>query len=292
MGKKNKYRSKYSDRNRCKGIQWYWWLLGFGAYLVFMILEFRPELQPMRDTILWKVTGKAIYSGLILYFAWIAKKHPPRSGQIIMTLMAATFWLGLIVPSNRLVLLYITVLVFAGIGYLFFLVIQKKKNNEPLMYATMFFAIMLLDFMRDYTYVDGDDTRHWQISLVLALIVGVAACYLIFYGFIRLKDDRMSEKVCWCIISVVVAFILFWTTVNNLNYMLDFSLPDQYQMTITDKEINSSKSGTYYELTLVYKKEKFDLNVPQSTYFQYEIGDRFPVELYRGFFGDPYYIAE
>lgn len=292
MGKKCRSKGKYQGRNSRKGIQWYWYVLGFGAYLVFMILEFRPELQPMRDTVAYQIIGKMVPSGIILYFAWAAKNQPPRPGQIIMTLMAAAFWQGLLIPSQRLILLHITVLVFAGTGYLLYLMIQKKKNNEPLMFATMLFGIMLLQFMRDYTYVDGEDTRHWLISLILALVAGGAACYLIFNGYIKLKDDRMSEKVCWCIMAVLAAFILFWSTANNLNYMLDFSVSEQYQMTVTDKEIISTRNDTHYEFTLEYQEKEIGLNVPQSTYFQYEIGDSFPVELYRGFFGDPYYIAE
>ncbi len=292
MGKNYRKRGRNHGRKRSYGIQWYWLLIGFVIWFGFMWLSFRPELQPLRDTLIWQIIGKMIPSGVILYFAWVAKNHPARPGQIIMTLMAVVFWQGLIIPSQRFILLHITVLVFAGTGYLLYLVIQKKKNNEPLMFATMFFAIMLLDFMRDYTYVDGNDMRHWQIGLVMALIVGGVACYLMFNGFIRLKDDRMSEKVCWCIISTFAAFILFWSTANNLNYVLDYSLPDQYQMTIVDKEIVSTRSDTHYELTLVYKEKEIDLNVTQSTYFQYEIGDRFPVELYQGFFGDSYYISE
>ena len=80
MGKKYRSKGKYQGKNSRKGIQWYWYMLGFGAYLVFMILEFRPELQPMRDTVMWKVIGKMIHSGIILYFAWAARNHPPRPG--------------------------------------------------------------------------------------------------------------------------------------------------------------------------------------------------------------------
>lgn len=292
MGKKHRRKGNYQSRNSRKGIQWYWWLLGLCAYLVFMILEFRPELQPMRDTAAYKIIGKMVPSGIIIYFAWAAKNHPPRPGQIIMTLMAAVFWQGLIIPSMRIVLLHITVLVFSGTGYLLYLMIYKKKNNEPLMYATLFFGIMLLDFMRDYTYVDGDDTRHWLVSLVLALVAGGVACYLIFNGYIKLKDDRMSERVCWCILAVFAAYIMFWSTANNLNYMLDFSVSEQYLMTVIEKEIVSNKNDIHYEFTLEYKEKEINLNVAQSTYFQYEVGERFPVELYRGFFGDPYYIEE
>jgi hypothetical protein len=63
-------------------------------------------------------------------------------------------------------------------------------------------------------------------------------------------------------------------------------------MTIADKDIDSSRSGTYYEFILVYEGKEIELDVSQSEYFQYEIGDSFSVDLYQGFFGDAYYIAE
>lgn len=292
MGRNYRRKGRYRGKNRSKGIQWYWLMLGFGAYLVFMILEYRPELQPMRDTLLWQLIGKAIPSGILLYFAWGARNQPPRPGQIIMTLMAAVFWQGVIIPSNRLILLHITVLVFVGTGYLLYLMIKKKKNNEPLMFATMFFAVMMLEFSKDYVYVDGNDMRHWQLSLVLALVAGGAACYLILNGFIRLKDDRMSEKVCWCILAFFAAFMLLWSTANNLNYMLDFTLPEQYQMPIVEKYTDTTNKDVDYEITVEYMQRKLKFAVSQSVYFRYEVGDTLPVELYRGFFGDPYYIAE
>lgn len=292
MGRNYKKKGRCKGRNRSKGIQWYWWLVGFAVWFVMMWLSFRPNLQPLRDTVIYKVIGKMIPSGILIYFSWFSKGKPSGLGQVIMTLMAVIFWQGLIIPSQRLILLHITILVFAATGYLLYLMIHKKKNNEPLMFATMYFAIMLLDGMRDYTYADGNDMRHWVIALVLGVAAGAVAYYLVFYGHIRLKDDRISEKVCWCILAVFATFILVWSTANNLNYILDFTLPEEYEMSIKDKNIDSSRSGTYYELKVEYKGNEIELDVTQSTYFRYEIGDIFPVDLYRGFLGDPYYIAK
>ena len=245
----------------------------------------------MRDSILWKVAGKLILSGVVLYFAWVSPGHPPKQGQLIMTLMAFVFWQTMILPSQRLLLLHITVLVFWAVGYLLYLMIRKKKNNDLLMFATGFFAIMLLDFMGDYVYVDGRE-HHWQISLILALLAGAAACYLMFNGFIRLKDDRMSEKVCWCIMVAFASFILIWATANNLNYMLDVSEPEHFEAYILDKEIDSSGKTTEYEMTVVVRDQQIQMDVTQSVYFHYEIGETLPVELYEGFFNHPYYINE
>lgn len=291
MGKKRRKKGRYQGGKGSSGIKWYWWIAGFAVWFGYMWLAFRPELQPLRDTVLWKVTGKLLLSGVVLYFAWFSPGHPPRQGQIVMTLMAAVFWQTMILPSQRLLLLHITVLVFWAVGYLLYLMIWRKKSNDPLMFAAGFFAIMLLDFMGDYVYVDGRD-HHWQLSLVLALLAGGAACYLMFNGYIRLKDDRMSEKVCWCIMAVFAAFILTWATANNLNYMLDVSEPEHFDAYILDKEIDSSGKTTEYEMTVVIGDQQIQMDISQSDYFRYEIGETLPVELYEGFFNDPYYINE
>lgn len=291
MGKKARKKGRYQGKNRSGGIKWYWWLAGFTVWFGYMWLAFRPELQPLRDTALWKVAGKLLLSGVVLYFAWVFPGHPPKQGQIIMILMAAVFWQRLILPSQRLLLLHITVLVFWAVGYLLYLMIWKKKNSDILMFATGFFALMLLDFMGDYVYVDGRD-HHWQLSLILALLAGGAACYLIFNGFIRLKDDRMSEKVCWCIMAAFASFILIWATANNLNYMLDLSEPERFEANILDKEIDSSGKNTEYEMTVLIGDQQIQMDVSQSVYFHYEIGEMLPVDLYQGFFNDPYYINE
>jgi len=293
MGKKVRGKGRYQGKKRSKGVKWYWAVAGFFAWFGYMILSFRPEFQPLRETILWKIAGKLVFSGVLLYFAWVSPGHPPRGGQIIMTLMATVFWQTMVIPSNRFVLLCMTVYVFAGIGYLLRLMITKKKSNDPLLFATLFLGIMVLSAMKDYTYVrDNDAFRHWQISLVLALAAGAAAWYLMFHGYIRLKDDRMSEKVCWCILAVFGAFAMIWSTANNLNYMLDLSEPERFDMVIVDKEIDTSGKNTDYEMTLRFRDEVIELNVSQSVYFRYEIGQNLPVDLYQGFFNDPYYIKE
>lgn len=293
MAKKRPNRGRYQGKNRSKGIAWYWWMAAFFAWIGYLMLSFRPEFQPLRETFGWKLAGKLALSGVILYFAWVSPGHPPRGGQIIMTLMATVFWQTMVIPSNRFVLLCMTVYVFSGIGYLLWLMITKKKSSDPLLLATVFWGIMVLSAMKDYTYVrDNGAFRYWQISLMLALAAGAAAWYLIFHGFIRLKDDRMSEKVCWCILAAFGAFALIWSTANNLNYMLDPSEPERFEMVIVDMEIDTSGKNMDYEMTLRFGDEEIELNVSQSVYFRYEIGQTLPVELYQGFFNDPYYINE
>ena len=287
MARKKRYRNK--ARSNPKWMNLGWWILGFVTFIVFVLV-----IQPLRDTLIYKLLWNTVISGVILYFAWVSELRPERPGQIIMTLMAVTFWQTMIIPSQRFWLLCVTLLILVGTVYLIYCMTQDKKNLEinPLLFATLFFSIVPLDAGQKYTYQDGLGSRHWEISLVLALVLGALFWYLISHGILRLEDDRTSEKVFWCIGMVCAVFVLSWTTANNLNYMLDYSLPEQYSMTIVEKDIDSSRSGTDYEFLLTYRGEKIELDVSRSIYYQYEVGDSFPVELYQGFFGDAYYIAE
>lgn len=289
MAKKNQQR-----RNRRSGIvfSWYWLLLAFGAMLVFLFLGYRPELQPMRDTLAYQAVMKMIPTGVLLYFAWVAKSRPPRLGQIIMTLMACILWQGLLIPSERLVLLNATVLTFVGIGYLLYLNVMLDKNNKPLCWATVFQSLVLLLQMRYYTYLDGK-MHYWIFGLVLALLAGIVACYLIHRGLRwMLDEDTILERICVCFIVSFAVFVLSWSTANNMNCFLDFSEPEEYCMSIVHKQTRSSRAGTYYEVVLEHNEKEITMEVSQSTYYQYEIGDNFPVELYQGFFKDPYFIAK
>lgn len=264
-------------------------LAGVIGAMLFLV---HPSLQPMRDTLAYKIIGKIIITGLLLYFAWVAKSRPPRLGQIIMTLMASILWQGFLIPSERLVILNATVLTFVGFGYLLYLNVMLDKNNKPLCWATVFLFFVLLLQMRYYTYLDGK-THYWVFSLVMALLAGIVACYFIHRGLRWLLDeDTVLERICVCFVVSFAVFMISWSTANNINYFLDFSEPEEYCMTIADKDIDSSRSGTYYEFTLVYEGKEIELDVSQSEYYQYEIGDSFSVDLYQGFFGDAYYIAE
>jgi hypothetical protein len=74
--------------------------------------------------------------------------------------------------------------------------------------------------------------------------------------------------------------------------MLDVSEPEHFEAYILDKEIDSSGKSTEYEMTVEIGGQQIQLDVSQSVYFRYEIGQNLPVDLYQGFFNDPYYINE
>ena len=263
-----------------------------GGVVAVSFFLVHPSLQSVRDTLAFSIILKMIPTGLLLYFAWIAKCRPPKAGQIIMTLMASVPWQGFLFSSTRLVVLNATVLTFVGIGYLLFINVMQDKNNKPLCYATAMLSLVLLLQMQYYSYLDGK-THFWIVSLVLASLAGIAVYCLIHRGLNWLLDeDTILERISVCFIVTAIVFVLSWSTANNMNYFLDFSEPEEYCMTIVDKQMRSSRSGTYYELVLVYNENEVTLGVSQSTYFQNEIGDVFSVALYQGFWGEPYYIAD
>lgn len=261
------------------------------SVLAVLLIMIHPGLQPMRNTLAFRIIVKLIPTVLLLYFAWKANSRPNRFGQILMTLMASVPWQGFLF-SRRLVLLIVTVLTFAGIIYLVYLTVMREKSNKPLCFATATLFLVLLWGQQYYTYLDGK-THYWLFCLVLALLAGAATSYFIHRGLHWLLDeDTVLEKISACFIVAFIVFALSWSAANNMNYCLDFSEPEEYSMTIVDKQVRSNRGGTYYKFVLIHDGSETELNVSQSTYYSYEIGDPFPVELHQGFFGDAYYIAE
>ena len=53
-----------------------------------------------------------------------------------------------------------------------------------------------------------------------------------------------------------------------------------------------SKGGTDYILVVSHNGQKMEMEVSQSEYYHYEVGDKLPVTFYEGFFKKAYYIAE
>jgi len=87
-------------------------------------------------------------------------------------------------------------------------------------------------------------------------------------------------------------YTLMWCVACNMNYAFDRNLPIEYDTVIQEKDIKStSRAGTRYTFFLNLDNTLIKLNVSQSEYHAYEVGDSFPLKLYQGAFDDPFYIS-
>ena len=268
-------------------------LLLIAASFLFMFVELRPELQPLRDSLVYDLAFRLVISGTILYFTFWGKKKPSWPAMIALVAAAWMPWQKLLLPSSKLMVAYVTLLGFSGVAILVYEQIRFKKHTEPLLYVTAFIILLSISFVQEYTFVENPNGfRYWQLSLISALLCGAAAFWLVFRGILVLKDNRLSERIAFGFCGLMVGFFLMYPLPQNLNYILDTSDPVCYQMPVVDKDISTGGKSTTYYLRMEFKGQEISMTVSQSDYYRYALGDFVPVTLYQGAFDDPYYIME
>ncbi len=259
-----------------------------------MLLFNLPALQSVRDSLAFVIIIRMVISLIPLYFTWIHKSKPePVIAKLLSTLVAISIWFPLFLQSSQAITIIDMVLFFLLLGYIIYLVLAKKSTFKVVNFEAMYFGLSMLLMMGDYTYVDNSGGIHfWQASLIVAIIAGVISVVLLKKGVISLKYDRKFDKVSVVILTFFAAFAISWATASNLNYALDTQEPIEYIAVIEDKDMDlNTKSADEYELKLTFDDKTIKLNVSQSEYYAYEIGDKFPIKLYKGAFNDPYYIS-
>jgi len=295
MAKKQKKSSK--KRKSSQGYTHLWWyLLAIPLWLGFLILEGRPQLQYIRDSVAYIVATKAVISVILIFLTFCRKKKKqPKGAQVLMTAYAGMPWLSLLIASDRLWLALLLLLMLVSIGYQVYLNLKHHKNSMLLMGVTMLLSVLpLMEMVGNYVFAEATVAfPFWPVSVSVMVLTTAAVTWLVAKGYWHLKDDRTSEKVCVCIIAAFFAFIMSEFCLWHANYIFDTSEPATYELTIGEKKLEThSKSGTDYILMVSRNGQTLEMEVSQSEYYRYEVGDQLPIALYEGFFHQPYYIAE
>lgn len=252
-----------------------------------------PGFRDFWNSLAFDILFRLGISGVILYFTWLWKTKPSSPAKWTLTAAAVIVWFPLVLPSYRAFLWAATILEFVGTGVLLWEQIRLRKHTQPLLYVTAFLLLILIANAGSYTFVENPNGLHFgEVSLVFTLLSGALAAYLIFTGTLKLKDDRMSERIAFAVMGFLVGFFLIWPTMLNLNYLLDSRPPQVYEMPVQEKYVNTSGKNTTYHIYVSFQGEILDLEVSQSQYEGFAVGDRVPVALYEGAFGDPFYIVE
>lgn len=290
MAKKRGKKKQQPDK------QLLWWSLAIPLWLGFMILEGRPQLQHIRDSVAYTVITKAVISGIVLYLTYFRKKkQQPQGARILLTAYALIPWLSVLIVAARVRLAIFLALMFASIGYQVYLNLKHHKNTMLLLGVTVMLSVLpVMELAEAYVFSESAwEMPFWPVSVAVMAVITVAAAYLVAKGYWYLKDDRTSEKVCLCIAAAFFAFLLTEFSLWHVNYIFDTSEPVTYELTIGEKDLQThSKGGTDYILVVSLNGQKLQMEVSQSEYYHYELGDKLPVTCYEGFLGQPYYITE
>lgn len=238
---------------------------------------------------------KALFSGICLLSAWMPRNKKHIAEKILLTLGACTVWVATAGVPVRFVLLIELLVVYAAIVCLLILKFQNRKRSETFFLMTLCFAFSVLLWSTRYTFADEvSDMRYWPVFLALGIVAAAISAWLLYHRKVKLKYDNKANKVLTCIVAGFVTFTLVWQTRTNLNYILDTSEPVKYQLEVVEKY---TRRGGYRSRTKLYLiadnngcELKFEATVAQ--YHHYEVGDKIPVILRQGAFGDAYYMIE
>ena len=152
--------------------------------------------------------------------------------------------------------------------------------------------LLFFNDMRMYNYVEGEkgSAKFWLPALIIGVLLGALARYLLFTGAARLKDNRKSEKIASIFIVCFIFFALTWSSANHLNFALDTSEPYKMEQEIIGKDKDTSGDSTDYYLIVEINGEKTEIAVYGQDYRRYEIGDTFSIYYCEGAFGEPFYV--
>lgn len=260
-----------------------------GAILL-MFYEYYPPLKKVRDSFISIFIFKLAITAAVIFFTFRNKKELSKTGKILSLFFSAVPWITVITLSNRIYLIYITVLFFAIFGYVVMKYLKELKVCKMLNFEATLLAIFMLTDSRAYSFIDKPRGLHfWVIPLIIGIIAGIISFFLVKAD---LLDYTKSNLVLMPIVVCFMFFAITWTTAMNMNYALDFSEPAEHTAVIVDKDSDTSGKSINFSFILELDGKTIELDVSHSDYENYEIGNEVIIKLYRGAFNDAFYIKD
>lgn len=264
-----------------------------GAMLVFTYLTSSPKLQEYRNTMLFTIGIKVLASLVILFFAFLHRsaKNLNLIGRICM-ILGILLLLSVYLPAKAAMLSDTLIFVIQIVLLLAAWKAGSSVAGPGVMTAISFLKLMTTDG-QEWAFVNNSGGFHfWPAALVGSIGIATALYIMLQKGIIKLKDDRISERIAALFLTVLFGFLAIWTCASNLNYALDTSVPQRIQTVVEDKKISSSSKNTTYYLVTSAPEGELRVDVSEGLYYVAEIGDRGELLKYQGAFGDPYYVLK
>ena len=262
------------------------------ALFVFLYLANSPTLQPMRDSIFFSLLLDFVFSAVIIYFNWFRSAKIPIGGKRFSAVMILLFWLPYFIYSTQFLMIINTVFLLSFIVYILHIYLQRQKYYSVLNYEALYLGFCLFLNLENYSYVHHPTSLHfWEFALIIAIVSSIVTVILLS-NRIESRKVPYPNRLFLPFLVFCTAFALMWCVACNMNYAFDRNLPIEYDTVIQEKDIKStSRAGTRYTFFLNLDNTLIKLNVSQSEYHAYEVGDSFPLKLYQGAFDDPFYIS-
>lgn len=228
-------------------------------------------------------------------------KNKSRNGKSLASPLAwlafvVTFVLGLLAEWLLPFRVFVGIIMLAFIFSLVVLIlsfVKSRKSRSELPSAIWIGVCTISAFFITakgfaYAFIDVAFLPFWEIGLILGLFTG---CFVMIKWC--WKGSRWFGRIGGILGITLVTAILVIVFASHLNFLLDFHEPVACAARIEEKEVDRHrKSPDTYSFEVTVDGETFDLVVGLIEYEQYEVGDIYTFEKYRGAFGKSFYISD
>ncbi len=156
----------------------------------------------------------------------------------------------------------------------------NKQGNLLVALLAPSFALALRTFT-DFTFVGN---TFWLLLLISSFVFSAALLPMVFIS----RNTRNRLVTTAAIVPLMI--FLGMGTIQQFNYLLDFTSAKSHVVVVTDKETDYGGKATSYYCTVQFQDgESRKLSVSVSDYKRIDIYEEISVAYYDGFFHIPFY---
>ncbi len=284
-------------------------IYGLFAYSMVLLTLGLHQLETFGTIAL---TAKVIIYSLLTvayaFFAFVANTEKDKLLIALFSAVVANLWLRLILPDFHRITIALDIVLFAVIIVFICSIIQKgylntkilnTNNNFTYLHATWALSCAAAEIFMHILHNENGSNTMGELVIVSICIGILLAIVLIIVGIKQKKGVLFFALFVFCtsVISIMISIIIL----TNLNYALDFSVPERETAVITDITAEYKRShGRHsafsghidYEFTINSSGDEIDIDVTSAEYEKYSIGDSIVLLRYKGALGVPYYVIE
>lgn len=226
----------------------------------------------------------------IVAYIWYDPRERPLSllAKIITTVSILLLSFAHVSLSNRWAVLFDMISVVLLASYLIGCIVLKLEDTRNNFYLWLFVCVIPISLLVRASYYSFTEGFPFiVISLLFGVLVSVVIIAIRYW-----KISTILESICTFLIICFIASALCWAFLVHINGVFDFEEPQIRTAIVEKKDIDSPRKGPDpYELYCDLNGELIRLEVPAYKYYAYEVGDAFPIDLYEGALGVPFYIS-
>ena len=291
MKDRTKANRKYNNMNVVKEEDKYFWII----VLVFSLLTLIMNLPAVTENLIIYigifVLRDLIFAGTVIGYSFFCNKPQRLTGVgVVIAIISIFGYLVMDFISKKAELNILFCLIVANIVYSLAEFIKNSKKSKVTFGLAIYFGLIYM-LNGQYFGFSDESVRFYIIAGVLSIIASISIIYL-FIKNKSLKALEITDKISTIFLTICFSFAFIFSSYANLNYSLDLSEPTKANCIIADKfYIHSYRSPESYKFSFELDGKVVEVEVEESDYSKYDIGDKFTLNHSKGFFNDEYYYA-